>query len=137
MRSSSLLPSLSGTASTHFRPIVKVSACTSREAVLFSGVRKSDNSGKKLKIRFHRRLRYQPAINRDPECERHDALCGRLDVVQRIGASKVFSTGQPLISSEPWKYRSNTSLPPRATKTACTLALEAMASRSAILHSAS
>src|SRR3954471_498597 len=42
---------------------------------------------------------------------------------------------RPGISSEPQKYRSNTSLPPRATSTECPLAaLEA--SRSAIMHSA-
>ena len=53
-----------------------------------------------------------------------------------VSASKAtLSTRRPLISSEPLKYRSNTSLPPRATRTACTLAPEATR-RSAILHSA-
>jgi hypothetical protein len=49
MRSSSLLPSLLGVASTQFRPIDMVSACTSWMRP-FSEERKSDNSGKKLKI---------------------------------------------------------------------------------------
>ena len=58
-------------------------------------------------------------------------------IASQVSASKVtLPTRRPLISSEPSKYRSNTSLPPRATKTVCTLALEAT-SRSAILHSAS
>src|SRR5215468_1946427 len=49
MRSSSLLPSFAGVASTHFKPIDLVSACNSWMRS-FSGERKSDNSGKKLKI---------------------------------------------------------------------------------------
>ena len=49
MRDSSLLSSLSGTASTHFRPSDMVSTCDSWMRS-FSGVRRSDNSGKKLKI---------------------------------------------------------------------------------------
>jgi hypothetical protein len=50
MRASSLLsfPVL-GVASTHFKPTDIVSACDSCRAS-FSGVRRSDNSGKKLKI---------------------------------------------------------------------------------------
>src|SRR5580704_3411211 len=133
MRSSSLSPSLSGTASTHFRPVVMVSACASRRRS-FSGERRSDSSGKKLKIGSST-LRISPrsiAIPRASDATLFDTdfmLCS-------VSASKVtLSTRRPLISSEPLKYRSNTSLPRRATRTACTLALEAT-SRSAILHSA-
>lgn len=49
MRTSSLSSWLLGMASTHFSPIVMVSACTNWMRS-FSGERKSDNSGKKLKI---------------------------------------------------------------------------------------
>ena len=48
MRASSLLSSSAGIASTHFKPIDMGSTCDSR-IWSFSGERKSDNSGKKLK----------------------------------------------------------------------------------------
>src|ERR1700723_91120 len=134
MRPSSLASSLLGMASTHFRPIVMVSASTNWMRS-FSGDRKSDNSGKKLKI-GSLMLPISPRSMAIPSAS--DATLFVADLMLcSVSASKVtLSTRRPLISSEPLKYRSNTSLPPRATMTACTLALEAT-SRSAILHSAS
>ena len=94
MRASSLLSSpVAGVASTHFRPIDMVSACTSWMRS-FSGERKSDNSGKKLKI-GSLTLRISPRSIAIPTAS--DATLFETDFMScSVSASKVtFSTRRP------------------------------------------
>ncbi len=126
VRSSSLLPSLSGTASTHFRPMVMVSACVPAGGGPLRGTQVRTVRGRSSGS-VRRSLRDQSAIDRDPP-RASDATLFETDfMLCSVSASKAtVSTRRPLISSEPLKYRSNTtSLPPRAITTACTLAFEA------------
>jgi hypothetical protein len=101
------------------------------DAFLF-GERKSDNSGKKLKI-GSLTLPISPRSIAIPSAS--DATLFETDFMSCSGsASKVtFSTRRPEISSEPLKCHSNTSLPLRATSTPCILASLEAARRSAIL----
>ena len=94
MRASSLLKSpVAGVASTHVKPIDMVSACASWIRS-FSGERKSDNSGKKLKI-GSLMLRTSPRSTAIPTAS--DATLLETDFMScSVPASKVmFSTRRP------------------------------------------